>query len=81
MLIAFKCRCMTDERQVTVPERRLGEPVETWRKGCLENAVYLAHRLISPACTSPETEYVRIPPHVMAELKMGAPVILRALDA
>lgn len=81
MLVAFKCRCMTAERSVTVPERRFGEPVEIWRKGCLDNAIYLAHRLISPACISPETEYVRCPPNVARDLGIGAPTPLKGLDA
>jgi hypothetical protein len=58
--VRYRCTCMKEEAALKVPYRRDGEDVGAWMRLVVTAAIYLDHRLRSPACCASAAQYVKI---------------------
>lgn len=61
MIVTYKCKCMNDPHQVTVPDRTIEQTASEWLGGPCRTAITCDHCQISPDCNEPAMQWVNIP--------------------
>lgn len=59
--VIYKCKCLTGEITVQVPERDITDDVAEWVRVTIAGVVGADHRARSPLCMLDKVEYVKIP--------------------
>lgn len=60
MKVTYKCKCMAQETELDVPDRRQDAPIEGWMN-CVLYCVSYDHAALNSGCTYEKLEYMMIP--------------------
>ena len=59
--VQWKCKCMTEEATLLVPERLPALDVVAWVRDVVSYKIAAAHRRLAPTCWETTMEFVKLP--------------------